>query len=195
MKTVDEILRVMREFADGQEKNGYYDLRALSTDSFRAYADRIEAAVKALEADRDNWRRQALDEDARANATHKDSLAVGDMAAMREALNIVIDSIKAFSKIRALKFPKEVKSALGNMAFHAVTALEKPPRNCDVGSVEEQYARFKKWCEGEFYKRPMNPLTGEPCKSCPCYSVSANGVDGCNYLRWAQMQYEKEGEA
>lgn len=70
----------------------------------------------------------------------------------------------------------------------------KPLRNCDVGSVEEQYARFKKWCEGEFYKRPMNPLTGEPCKSCPCYSVSANGVDGCNYLRWAQMPYEKEGE-
>lgn len=74
-------------------------------------------------------------------------------------------------------------------------AIGRPLRNCDVGTVDEQYARFKKWCEGEFYKRPMNPLTGEPCKSCPCYSVSANGVDGCNYLRWAQMQYEKEGEA
>jgi hypothetical protein len=75
--------------------------------------------------------------------------------------------------------------------------IGKPPRplrNCDVGDAEEQYARFKKWCEGEFYKRPMNALTGEPCKSCPCYSVSANGVDGCNYLRWANMTYEKEGE-
>lgn len=46
MKTVDGILREMRDFADGQEKNNYYDLREMSTDSFRAYADRIEAAVK-----------------------------------------------------------------------------------------------------------------------------------------------------
>ena len=73
-------------------------------------------------------------------------------------------------------------------------ALAEPHRNCDVGDAEEQFARFKKWCEGEFYKRPMNALTGEPCKSCPCYSVAANGVNGCNYLRWANMPYEKEGE-
>lgn len=75
------------------------------------------------------------------------------------------------------------------------SALAKPLRNCDVGDAEEQFARFKKWCEGKFYKRPMNALTDEPCKSCPCYSVAVNGVDGCNYLRWAQMLYEKkEGE-
>lgn len=74
----------------------------------------------------------------------------------------------------------------------ADNALGEPLKNCEVGTAEEQYARFKKWCEGEFYKRPMNPLTGDPCKSCPCYSVSANGVDGCNYLRWAQMPYESE---
>jgi hypothetical protein len=73
----------------------------------------------------------------------------------------------------------------------ADNALSEPLKNCDVGTPEEQCVRFKKWCEGEFYKRPMNPLTGEPCKSCPCYSVSANGVDGCNYLRWANMPYKK----
>ena len=51
----------------------------------RSYADRIEAAAKSIEADRDNWRRQALDEDARANAaTIKDSLTVGNAAAMSE---------------------------------------------------------------------------------------------------------------
>jgi hypothetical protein len=71
-------------------------------------------------------------------------------------------------------------------------AIAEPLRNCDVGTAEEQYTRFKKWCEGQFYKRPMNALTGEPCKSCPCYSVTANGVDGCNYLRWAQTPYESE---
>lgn len=73
----------------------------------------------------------------------------------------------------------------------AKAALDLPLRNCDVGTPDEQYARFKKWCENEFYKRPIDALTGEPCKSCPCYAVSANGVDGCNYLRWANMPYEK----
>lgn len=71
------------------------------------------------------------------------------------------------------------------------SALAEPLRNCDVGDAEEQFARFKKWCEGEFYKRPMNALTGEPCKSCPCYAVSANGMNRCNYLRWAQMPYSE----
>lgn len=45
MKVVDDILRKMREFADGQEKNKYSVLREMSTDSFRAYAERIEAAA------------------------------------------------------------------------------------------------------------------------------------------------------
>lgn len=82
--------------------------------------------------------------------------------------------------------------AVRESAFEKVLeALKEPVLNGEVGTAEEQYARFKKWCEGEFYKRPMNALTGEPCKSCPCYSVSASGVDGCNYLRWAQMPYEE----
>ena len=60
----------------------------------RSYADRIEAAAKSIEADRDNWRRQALDEDARANAaTIKDSLTVGDAAAIREALEALVGVI------------------------------------------------------------------------------------------------------
>ena len=72
--------------------------------------------------------------------------------------------------------------------------IGRPIRNCDVGNADEQYARFKKWYENEFYKRPMNALTGEPCKSCPCYVVSANGVEGCNYMHWAQMPYEEVKE-
>lgn len=114
---------------------------------------------------------------------------------LREALNqllgLIDNEILVFNKTLE---PSDISQA----QYHidkAVEAYEEPLRNCDVGNADEQYARFKKWCENEFYKRPINALTGEPCKSCPCYSVSANGVDGCNYLRWAQMQYENEGEA
>lgn len=90
-------------------------------------------------------------------------------------------------------YANTIGGALDVIYEKACAALTEPPRNCDVGDAEEQFARFKKWCEGEFYKRPMNALTGEPCKSCPCYSVAANGVNGCNYLRWANMPYEKKG--
>lgn len=80
-------------------------------------------------------------------STCKDSLQVGDMAAMREALNIVIDSLKALSEIRALKFPKEVKSTLGKMAFHVITALNEPPRNCDRfgGDPKMLYTAWFDW--------------------------------------------------
>lgn len=111
---------------------------------------------------------------------------------LRDGLETIIKRIDEAIKTDNAQF---LTGALLHIRETAKGMLALPRRNCDVGSVEEQYARFKKWCEGEFYKRPMNPLTGEPCKSCPCYSVSANGVDGCNYLRWAQMPYEKEGEA
>lgn len=59
METIEDVLASMRD-AGGQE--------------FEYFADRIEEVVKSLEADRDNWRKQALDEDARANAIQ----SVGD---------------------------------------------------------------------------------------------------------------------
>jgi hypothetical protein len=108
----------------------------------------------------------------------------------REALSDACYAMFNFLKTHYGSCYEEMANALDK----AKAALAEPLKNCEVGTAEEQYARFKKWCEGEFYKRPMNPLTGEPCKSCPCYSVSANGVDGCNYLRWAHMPYESEGK-
>lgn len=146
MENYDDIVREMINLAHIDKESDEKIPRKHMASALYGYAHRIDVAVKALVEDRDNWRKQALEEDARANATHKDSLAVRNRAAMREALHIVVDSLKSLSAIRALKFPKEVKSALGNMAFHAVTALEKPPRNCDVHSTKDQrQSAFINW--------------------------------------------------
>ena len=51
-------------------------------------------------------------------------------------------------------------------------ALSAPPRNCDVGTAEEQDARFVKW-------RYSNPLRAEL---------------GLDALAWAQMPYEEGGK-
>ena len=114
------------------------------------------------------------------------------MVAVRCASNHYVIAKYDYSWCRDfLKIAEELCDQMNNEA--AIGRPSRPLRNCDVGDAEEQFARFKKWCEGEFYKRPMNALTGEPCKSCPCYSVAANGVNGCNYLRWSQMPFKKEG--
>ena len=59
-------------------------------------------------------------------------------------------------------------------ASNAITsALAAPPRNCDVGTVEEQITRHRKWCKSD------NCLPGIPCSVC--------------FAKWSQMPYE-EGE-
>ena len=97
------ILEEMRDFADGQEKNNYYDLREMGTDSFRAYADRIEAAV------------------VRENRTCKESLQVGNAAKLRLALECILGIVNVY---RYEFIVKEVPPIIE-------AALKSKPRNCD----------------------------------------------------------------
>jgi hypothetical protein len=168
-ETIDDIVREMRK-----DMPRVVDAKII----LRNYADRIEAAVKHQFRETTKTiphEKVAVAENATTTPTYKDSLEVGNAARMREALNVVIDSIRAFDKIRALKFPKVVKSALENMAFHAVTALAKPPRNCDVGSEEEQKQRFDVFC------------SRRNCDTCPFVE---EGIWSNCAIRWAQMPYE-----
>lgn len=79
METIEDILSEMINLAKIDKDSDDKIPRKHMASALSEYAHRIEAEVKVLEADRDNWRRQALDEDARANATCKDSLHVYTM--------------------------------------------------------------------------------------------------------------------
>ena len=79
----------------------------------------------------------------------------------------------------------EVKAAQ-DMAKSAISA---PPRNCDVGSAEEQAERFRKFCEAHKPDEHQFTEHGELlCPSTGCELIA------CNYgqcaLAWAQMPYE-----
>ena len=63
---IEDVVKRLRDRAEARRRSG--KLLQIDDRMFDLIADEIEAAVKVLEADRDNWRRQALDEDARANA-------------------------------------------------------------------------------------------------------------------------------
>lgn len=68
-------------------------------------------------------------------------------------------------------------------------ALAKPPRNCDVGTPQEQIKRWEKFCqEHHEYWKPSKSLTAIQRCNCPCHEGN-----GCNYFIWAQMPYKKEG--
>lgn len=60
-------------------------------------------------------------------------------------------------------------------------AIDKPLRNCDVGTPEEQWKRFDSFCGGY----PCN------CDGCP-FEPDGLAPSGCA-LMWAQMPYG-EGE-
>lgn len=60
-------------------------------------------------------------------------------------------------------------------------ALATPPRNCDVGTAEEQFKRFLAFCHSE----------SRGCKHCPANRTRLRGTSNCD-LAWAQMPYEAE---
>ena len=93
--------------------------------------------------------------------TREKSSVVGNAAAMREAL-------------------LEASIALECLAV-VVAALSDPPRNCDVGTAEEQYARVRAFCKRH--------KVGLRCVDCP-----VNGVLPKNCaLIWSQMPYDEGG--
>lgn len=73
---------------------------------------------------------------------------------MREALKLCTDTLK---KVNAV--------------------LSAPPRNCDVGTIDEQQKRFGKLCS-------QYP----DCKGCAIQGLKKRG-DNCELI-WAQMKYE-----
>lgn len=64
-------------------------------------------------------------------------------------------------------------------------ALSEPLRNCDVGSVDEQERRFRKYCDSNYN---TNNVDAECCR-CPL----SKHRNACEF-EWLQMPYEKEGE-
>ena len=65
-------------------------------------------------------------------------------------------------------------------------ALSAPPRNCDVGTAEEQVARYHAFCA------KMMKQNNHCCGPCPCHEFINGEAQSCTLL-WAQMPYEEGG--
>ena len=118
-------------------------------------ADRIEAAEK-----------QSV-----TNCNH-----LGNAAKMR----LAFASISDYAKSAACHTEDaHLLGYLNQIESWAEDALSTPPRNCDVGTVEEQIERFQRFCGTR------------PCDGCTLKNKVNETLDCA--IHWAQMPYE-EGE-
>lgn len=140
------------------------------------FADRIEAVWKRERAkvEADALEVGGIVEAAR---TAEKSLAVGNSAAMLDALTEIRDTIMNGG------FDGRSPAHFVNICDAALAA---PARNCDVGTAEEQNNRFRKFCGKQPFcegckmpgRKPLHDIGGMKCA-----------------LAWAQMPYEaQEGD-
>lgn len=164
----------MHNLAELDEKSTDKIPRSLMGLGLRTYADRIEAAEK------------------------RENVQIGCAPAMRKALVwlsetgfrspeggwmcITLKRVQKDGKPCSIEVPPYAEDVIN-------AALAKPPRNCDVGTVEEQHQRFIDYCNacdcpmGCIYRKEFVGMLDTRCAS----------MLKC-YIRWAQMPY-KEGNA
>lgn len=116
----------------------------------------------------------------------------GNAAVLREALE---NARSKFAHIKKCADEGEVSRKKLAILCEFVSqeiaaALAAPPRNCDVGTAEEQAERFEQFCLD-------NHSAEHLCSRCPLGKQLGNNVDVCQ-LHWAQMPYAtaqaKKGE-
>lgn len=107
---------------------------------------------------------------------------IGNAAKLRDALKSCVDEM--------CDRRRELAAARGNPlpclrgcepVRKAKFALAAPPRNCDVGTAEEQAQRFDAHC-----RKYMG------CRACPLRDADGSVSKDCE-LHWAQMPYTEGG--
>ena len=144
------------------------------------WADRIEAVWKRQEKTYLDQIRDAMNMWGHEKhiAEHAQKPKVGNAAAMREAI------IKALTLIQVCDWPPGVSlDGVAEVVREIDSALDKPPRQCDVGTAEEQEERFKHFCASNYSACDVDM----ECCRCPLESEKAS----CEFA-WAQMPYAAE---
>ena len=102
-------------------------------------------------------------------------MEAGNVKAMREALKHIVSLLRSDTFVVLSPSAVEI---IEKILLASEAALSAPPRNCDVGTAEEQRKRFKAFCRDR---------QGGTCDKCPARK-------GFCTLTWAQMPYKEGGE-
>ena len=139
----------------------------------------LNTSMQSITAERINGWATRLEEACEQPVT--DCNQLGNTAKMREALEKVRFYLPYF--LQYVRLHDAQSGGYYEKKLEVVNAaLSAPPRNCDVGTAEEQEERFKTFC----YIYPLN------CAGCP---LKDSGIthNECAIF-WTQMPYEEGGE-
>ena len=194
-ETQAEIIAEMRFHAqqniDAEKGSPTFGILSMEGQIARDYADRAEAAHKRevdalttkLEVAKHCWKvwsDRADELKNKCNEQYAKLKTVGNVAKLREAAKYVQ------STMEGLRDPTDKNNAEFIRIWEIVSAaLAAPPRNCDVGTAEEQAQRFSRFCDANKYVGDDGTNWCSP--TCPCYNIIDCGV------KWAQMPYEEGG--
>ena len=169
-RMVESIHRAMVIIAGIEMESSDYPPRL-----WTALEDAYDALSEALGTDGETT---ADEEEAKAIGRHFVVKSYGNAAKMREALEAVVkvgyphNFQKESPHIRG--YCHEITTAIKK----CFDALSSPPRNCDVGTAEEQLKMFNKFCF---------PIK---CKECKLYTDE--DLHDCIF-RWHQRPYKEGG--
>lgn len=99
---------------------------------------------------------------------------------LRDALEELVANIEMRSSIFGLNFMVDTKIFLD-----AKAALAEPLLNCEVGTAEEQYQRWDKYCNS----------FGTQCDKCGLNCNAHFNLTAKCFACWSQMPYKEGGEA
>jgi hypothetical protein len=94
--------------------------------------------------------------------------------ASREFCHLILNS-KYNGIYDKYKYPEVAK--ISDAIANAGVVLAEPPRNCDIGTAEEQMERYMNFCRNH-----------PKCAGCPC--VGRVKYNKCEFA-WSQMPYEE----
>ena len=117
-------------------------------------------------------------------------MADGNIAAMREAIGKALWCLNWMDENTD---DKSIKDHLAKPIELLTAALAAPPRNCDVGTAEEQYERYDNFaCRYNPCSFRGDVRCAEDCPVHKKLTREGHGELLCQ-LEWAQMPYEAEG--
>ena len=142
-------------------------------------ADRIEAAEKrereagAEAAQICGEIGEMVGREEAKNKSVTDCNRLDNEAKMREALENIAEYAKA---AECHTEDAHLLGYLNQIAMWAEDALSAPPRNCDVGTPDDQHNRFMRFCDS----KSMGYCWGRGCRKC--------------MAQWGQIPYEGENK-
>ena len=182
-ETIADIITVARGVFDELRKHGY---NVVSVERMADIIDRVEEAHKrereagAAVAQICGEIGEMVGRESACKHSVTNCNRLGNAAKMREAL----ENIAEYAKAAACHTEDaHLLGYLNQIERWVEAALSAPPRNCDVGTPEEQHRRFKKWCGKHGIDGDMDVACAYPDMCCTLCA-----------LRWAQMPYEGENE-